>query len=57
MKDDDHNVFFKSTVESMPVAVPKWGGIDWAFDSGRNRGDIVKRDGNVTHVRFKPAEG
>ncbi len=35
--------------ETQPISF----GIDWAKDSGRNRGDVIKRVGNVTHVRFK----
>jgi len=31
---------------------PKWIGIDWGKESGMNRGDVIKRDGNITHVRF-----
>jgi len=28
-------------------------GIDWAKDSGMNRGNIIERDNNIIHVRFK----
>ncbi len=28
-------------------------GIDWAKDSGYNRGDVISRQGNVTYLRFK----
>ncbi|MEZ0150152.1 MAG: hypothetical protein AB9Q19_12680 [Candidatus Reddybacter sp.] len=28
-------------------------GVDWACDSGNNKGDVIKRDANVTYVRFK----
>jgi len=28
-------------------------GIDWAKDSGMNRGDVISRNKNVTEVRFK----
>lgn len=28
-------------------------GVDWAKGSGMNRGEVIKRDDNVTHVRFK----
>ena len=33
-----------------------WIGIDWASDSGMLRGDVIKREGNVTHLRFKTWE-
>jgi len=32
---------------------PIWVGVDWAKDSGMNRGDIIKTESNVIHVRFK----
>ena len=32
---------------------PLWAGIDWAKDSGMNRGDIISSQGNVVEVRFK----
>lgn len=28
-------------------------GIDWAKDSGNNRGDVIQRKDNITFVRFK----
>jgi len=31
-------------------------GVDWAKDSGMNRGDIIKHDENVIHVRFKAVD-
>jgi len=30
--------------------------IDWADNSGMNRGDVIKIDGNITYVRFKAVE-
>lgn len=47
-----YNKWLKSMAEKMAVQ-PKHIGIDWAKDSGMNRGDIIKNDGNVTHVRFR----
>ena len=32
---------------------PAWVGVDWAKDSGMNRGDVIKRSANVVHVRFR----
>ena len=32
---------------------PAFTGVDWAKDSGMNRGDVIGRDDNITHVRFK----
>jgi len=69
MKDDDkhfysstprgknafYNQWLKSLMDSTPIK-PKWIGIDWAKDSGMNRGDVIKKDGNVTHVRFNTVE-
>ncbi len=31
-------------------------GIDWAEDSGMNRGDIISRSENVIYVRFKAVD-
>jgi hypothetical protein len=31
-------------------------GIDWAENSGMNRGDIISRKNNVIEVRFKTAQ-
>lgn len=45
----DFYEIFKRSLEEKPI----WIGVDWAKDSGMNRGDVIKRDGNVTHVRFK----
>lgn len=30
----------------------KFIGVDWAKDSGMNRGDVISRKDNVTEVRF-----
>ena len=52
--DSHESFFYKLWVEeqaAMPGAM--WAGVDWAKDSGMNRGDVIKRDGNVTTVRFK----
>jgi hypothetical protein len=52
--DAEYNKWLKSMVDNMKInSAPKWIGVDWAKDSGMNRGDVIIRDGNVTHVRFK----
>jgi hypothetical protein len=45
------NSFFYEMFMSQkrPVVV----GVDWAKDSGMVRGDILSKEGNVVHVRFK----
>ena len=35
---------------------PAWFGVDWAVNSGYNRGDVISRNGNVTEVRFKTVD-
>ena len=47
------NEWYKKFVDSCKTAEPRFIGVDWAADSGMNRGDIVKREGNVVHARFK----
>ena len=32
---------------------PVFLGVDWAVDSGMNRGDVISRNDNVIEVRFK----
>ena len=49
---DMYNKFQKQWEEGAKLP-PHLLGIDWAEDSGMNRGDIHKREGNVIHVRFK----
>lgn len=44
-------VFFDDDVETIPEAL--FIGIDWARGYGHCRGEILKREGNVVHVRFK----
>jgi len=34
----------------------EWIGVDWAQDSGYNRGDIISRKGNVIKIRFKTVD-
>ena len=46
--------FFQQWFEENAEIPPDvWIGVDWAKDSGMNRGDVIKRNGNVAHVRFR----
>lgn len=47
------NQFYRRLMEKAETAHPKWFGVDWAKDSGMNRGDVIKRDDNIIHVRFR----
>ncbi|MEJ1436603.1 MAG: hypothetical protein RPU61_04735 [Candidatus Sedimenticola sp. (ex Thyasira tokunagai)] len=44
-----YDLLKKAFDKSKPILV----GVDWAKGNGMIRGEIIKRDGNVTHVRFK----
>lgn len=44
------DAFFRNPLEKTE---PIFFGVDWAKDSGLNRGDVIKQIGNVTYVRFK----
>lgn len=46
------NALYKIFEEFEAIKKKNWIGLDWAKDSGMNRGDVIKRDKNVTHVRF-----
>ena len=47
------NTFYKMFEEAGKISKNAWVGIDWAKDSGMNRGEVIERKVNVTHVRFK----
>lgn len=49
--DNHYYRLFMETVKTEKF--PVWYGIDWGIDSGMNRGDIIKTDGNVVYLRFK----
>jgi len=53
--NDKANYFFRVFADIAETQKPKWIGVDWAVGSGMNRGDIVSRESNVVHVRFKDA--
>ena len=59
-KDQDrrqrYNDVMDLLMENARVASPKFIGVDWAADSGYNRGDVIKTENNVVHVRFKTVE-
>ncbi len=56
MNDDDMRAAYadamKSLFEDIEGARLIWTGVDWAKGSGKARGDVIKSEGNVTHVRF-----
>jgi hypothetical protein len=52
MNSDDYDEYLKELVDAMPLGRSLIG-IDWAKDSGMNRGDIIKREDNVVYTRFK----
>ena len=39
--------------EASEIPESLWMGIDWAKDSGMNRGDVISRNNNVIEVRFR----
>lgn len=43
------------THNDMPTSA-MWKGIDWCVGYGKVRGEVIKKDGNVTHVRFKTVD-
>lgn len=43
---------FIDSINEMPV----YFGVDWAKDSGLNRGDIMSQTDNVIYVRFKTVD-
>ena len=48
-----YNTMMRTTMRDIFKDSPKILGVDWAKDSGMNRGDIIARDGNVITIRFK----
>jgi|GEM_PF-5236262 len=43
----------KDKKEAFQALKYKLIGVDWAKGSGMNRGEVIKRESNVIHVRFK----
>lgn len=52
-KDDEEKQYAKLAADLLTGKYSAFIGIDWAKDSGKNRGEVHKREGNVVHVRFK----
>lgn len=48
---DESNKIKKRKGLDYPIFI----GVDWAEDSGMNRGDVISRNDNVIEVRFKTA--
>jgi len=47
------NTFYKMFMDSKKCEKPTWVGIDWASENCMIRGEVIKREGNVTYLRFK----
>jgi len=47
------NWFYQKFIDSEKTAPPIYTAVDWAMGAGFIRGEVIKREGNVTHVRFK----
>lgn len=45
--------FKRQMEESEGFKSNMWMCVDWAKGGGMNRGDVIKREGNITHVRFR----
>jgi len=43
-------------IKHIDVGEPAVFGVDWAKDSGMNRGDVINRVDNVIYVRFKAVD-
>ncbi len=46
------NTFYNMFMDSKKWNNPAWVGIDWCAGNGNIRGEVIKQEGNVTHVRF-----
>ena len=47
------NEWYRRFVDSIKTAEPRYIGVDWASGHGMIRGEVISRDANVIHVRFK----
>ena len=61
MDDFTFDGFTENGVNMTPILDSEGEALIWSIadlptDSGMNRGDTIKRDGNVTHVRFKAVD-
>jgi len=51
-KSNFYNLFMEPE-KRIGLEYPVYVGVDWAKDSGMNRGDVISRHDNVIEVRFK----
>lgn len=44
--------FYQMFMDSNNWNSPVWIGVDWSAGHGMIRGEVIKREGNITYVRF-----